>query len=156
PLAHLLVLLRATVHAIGYIAAIADDDGPGLLLHGRIDHSTADLVLQIPHHTGMLGLHAGFRTDQALMTSGAFPLLGNGLRHHGHGAGMTLALSTTLPTRDDRCLMLIANNGRVDLPQVHRHHVLAGRRLGLLAVLDDDVPGVAVSQLVVDQPDLQE
>jgi hypothetical protein len=52
--------------------------------------------------------------------------------------------------------MLIADDRRVDLTEVHRHHVVAGRRLGLLAVLDDEVPGVSPAQLVVDQPDLQE
>src|SRR5271157_5541805 len=57
---------------------------------------------------------------------------------------------------DDRRDRLIPDDGGMDLAKVHGYYVLAGRRLGLLAVLHDDVPEVPPRLLVVDQADFQE
>src|SRR5262249_35525385 len=68
---------------------------------------------------------------------------------------MSLGFGATLPAGDDRGLTLIAHDGGMDFTQIDGDQMIAGCRLRGLAVLLDDVPGVAPRPLVVDQADFQ-
>jgi hypothetical protein len=57
---------------------------------------------------------------------------------------------------DDSRFLLITHYSRVNLAKIHRDNVIAGRIFRLFAILNNQVPIVAPSFLIVDQVHLQE
>lgn len=155
PLGRLLVVLLPMIDAIRDIPHITNRDRASLLLDRRIHHRPTDLVLHIAHDALMPGAHAGPGSTQALVSPAALPLGAECLAQFRQAFGMTLLLVPPLATGDDRGLLLVAHNRGMDFAQIDRNNVRSRRHFRLFAVLDDEVPSVAVGAPVVDQSHFQ-
>ena len=142
PAAHAAVLDCAAIDSIGDVSDVADGDRPGFSLDRGSDDRPADLVFHVPHDPAVLGLHARFGLHETPVAARPFLLARRCFLNLRQPLGVSLAFGPPLPAGDDGCDRFITHDCGMNLAQIHGYDVAARRRLGLLAVLHDDVPEV--------------
>src|SRR6266511_5008882 len=156
PLRGLLVMLLPMIDAIGNVSHITDHDPLHLPFNRNRNNGPADLVLHVAHDLLMLCAHPAPGFFQAPVPTTPLLLPAERLTQFCQPFRVALLLMPPLPTGDDDGLLLIAHNRRMDLTEIDRDDVCSWWRFRLLTVLDNQVPGVAVSTLVVNQADFQD
>ena len=151
PLARALVVHFALVYAVCNGADVAINDGLCLTVDRFSNNGAAYLMFDIAHNQIVLRLATGFRVHQLSLATAPVFLARQGFAERLEVLGMPPLDSAAFSTGDNRSTVGVPDHGRMHLASIDADGIGAQRYPRLLAVLKNDVPGVASGLSLEDQ-----